>query len=520
MSDILRASVASREVSIKNGNSRGKFSTSSNNISTLSDVVLAPSSPKGSNNNSLVPFNLLVICVIGLAIFFRVFDYFDRILIHSDHSLFAQAAIYSARTFSIPQIGPFAQSTFFTGPWWLWILSIFYLFPFGVLTPWFLMTLVSLGFVGGVFWLGRQIGDKWLGLAAAFLAAVSPAVVDNSLALWNAAADPLLALLAIYFLIKFYKTKNPFFVFALSFTVSMATTIHFQAGLLAPLVLVALITSRPKLIYFLLGFVGLVIPLLPFLIFDLRFNWFWIKSVWIYLTVDQYRFWVPNRWLIYAFDYWPQTWGYILGVSKWFGFLIIGLLSILTVLRLKVVRDHKIFYLLALSFLLEAVLFRYYIGQRFFYFSNFAHPAVFLLTAWVIVELYKIKKPLGIILALLVFSFSFNSAFVNLAARDITYRQVNSLKNQLYELFGGKTYDIYGCSLNGALISHPLALLIYDDGRNQQDGEKIGVCFVDKKINWHVLTEEEIADKNTWLNHSTEQTYRSMTEWWKANPPK
>lgn len=265
-------------------------------------------------------FAILAAAIFVSAIFFRFFDYFDRILIHADHSLFAQAAIFSAKTFTTAQIGPFAQSTFFTGPWWLWLLGIFYLFPLGVLTPWYFMSIFSLAFVFLLYIVGREVGGKWLGALAALYSGISIAQIDNSLSLWNAAFDPLAAALGIYFLIKFYQTKKAIFVFFLSFTVGLAATIHFAAGLLLPMILVALVTSRPKIRYFVGTFLGLLIPFVPFLIFDLRFRWFWVKSVWIYLTVDQYRFWVPNRWLTYAFSYWPETWGYILGIGRWFAF--------------------------------------------------------------------------------------------------------------------------------------------------------------------------------------------------------
>lgn len=467
-------------------------------------------------------YRIFLIVVFALAVFFRFFDYFDRIYIHADHSLFAQGAIFSAKTFSVPQIGPFAQSTFFTGPWWLWILAIFYLFPFGVWAPWYIISIFSVGFVFLIYIIGREISGEWLGATAALISAISIAAIDNSLSLWNAVADPFLAALSIYFLIRFYKIKNPLLIFLLGLTISLATTIHFQASLLFPLILVALITSRPKLAYFVAALIGVAIPLLPFLIFDLRFNWFWAKSVFVYLTVDQYRFWVPNRWLTYAFDYWPSTWGYILGVGEWVGFLIISLLSILTVLRLKEVKKQKIFFLLALSFFLSVVMYRYYGGQRFFYFANFAHPAVILLTAWVIVELFKIQKFASLILGGIVVLFSFKTATASLGPRDYTVGEINNLKNEIYRNYPNADIDVYGCGPTGALVSHPLALVMYADRKNSASGQKIGVCVgSDKSITWKELSAEEVGGENPfWLNHSTENIYRSMTEWWKTNPPK
>lgn len=91
-----------------------------------------------------------------------------------------------------------------------------------------------------------------------------------------------------------------------------------------------------------------------------------------------------------------------------------GLLSVLILIRLREAAKFKIFFLLAFSFFLEVVMYRYYGGQRFVYFSNFAHPSVFLLTAWVVVELFKIKKPLGAAVGILIFILATNTALENL----------------------------------------------------------------------------------------------------------
>src|SRR3990167_10144394 len=135
-------------------------------------------------------FKLLLLAIIVLAIFFRLYNYIERINVHSDHSLFLQAAIYASKNFVFPQIGPFAQAPFFTGPWWLWFLQIILYLPLGILTPWYAMSFISIIFIILVYWLGKGIGGKWLGLIAALFAAISPAQIDNSFAVWNAAADP------------------------------------------------------------------------------------------------------------------------------------------------------------------------------------------------------------------------------------------------------------------------------------------------------------------------------------------
>lgn len=464
----------------------------------------------------------LLFFIIVVAVFFRSYNYLERLNIQSDHSLFAQASFYAADNFIFPLIGPFAQAPFFTGPWWLWFLELIYLFPFGVNSAWVVMSLLSIVFVILIYWLGKEIGGKRLGLISAFLTAISPAQIANSFSVWNAAIDPLLALLATIFLIRFYKNKNYTDIFLLGFSVSLAFTIHFQTSLLLPLAFFGAIISKFQLKYLMLLFLGLIIPVIPFIYFDLRNNWFWFVSVFIYSTVDQYAIWVPNRWLTYLTNYWPQTWGSIVGGNQIIGALLILLLSVMTLLKLKVVRNNKKFFLIALTFLMMVIMFRYYRGERYFYFSNFAHPAVIILSSWVIVELYKFRKQAGLLLAGVIIVFTLLQSLSNLESNNVNRVKMESLKSEIYSNFPSNNFTVYGCSHNGALLSHPLALSMYSEGRDSLEGVNIGICFdPDNEITWNVISNKEVkSDGSAWLNHSSEEVYTSMTQWWKYNPPK
>ncbi|MBI2598678.1 glycosyltransferase family 39 protein [Candidatus Curtissbacteria bacterium] len=484
-------------------------------------------------------FSLLVAVTIALAAFFRFYDYFDRVYIYSDHALFVQAAKWAFDNKTIPQIGPFVQAPFFTGPWWLWTLEIFFIFPFGVLTPWYLMSFLSFLFIYLIYRLGEEIGGKRLGITAAFLAAISPAQIDNSFATWNAAADPLLALIALILLLKFFETRRAIYAFFMGFVVSLAVTIHFQTVLLAPIILVALATSRPKLKnLFFLGLGGLI-PLLPFLYFDLRFDWFEVRRIYDYLTIGQYRIYVPNRWLTYAGVYWPTSWGAIVGGNKYIGGLLIALLALFSLWRLGSWRRYKQslrsssfdelrtaglkkFFLVAGAFALAVVMFRYYRGERFFYYSHFAHPAVIVLSAWTLLEVYKYKKIIGLLLAFVVVSFTFKEALANLKPRDMTLANITALKNEIYAKHPGEKFDIYGCVYSGALVSHPLAYVMDFEDRNSLDGLKIGVCQKeDRSFGWtEILPETLEGGSSPWLNESGENVYKTMTEWWKTKRPK
>jgi hypothetical protein len=275
------------------------------------------------------------------------------------------------------------------------------------------MSILALIFVWLIFWVGKELGGKWLGLTAAMFAAISTAQIDNSFTIWNAAVDPLISLLVIVFLLKINKHKKVIDFFFLSLFISLGTTIHFQNSMLVPTILVALLSSKPRLNKVAASALGLLIPFLPFIYFDIRFHWFWITSVIVYIAVDQYKFAVGNRWLTYAGIYWPETWAAVVGGKKVMAYLIIGILSTLTFFKLKHFQKYKAFYVVAIAFVLQVILFRYYNGQKFSYYANFTQAPVIVLSAWTVTETFKLKRVLGLLFGIVIFLLTLSVSINN-----------------------------------------------------------------------------------------------------------
>ena len=156
-------------------------------------------------------FSLLIFLTIVLAIFFRTYNYLGRVNVHADNAWLLQVARYAFDHLKIPQVGPFSSAgPFFYGPWWFWIFGAITIVPLGFLTHWYVMTLISFVFIYLIFWIGREMGGKWLGATAALFAAISTAQIDNSFAVWSPALIPFLVALSLFFLIRFSKTKRGF----------------------------------------------------------------------------------------------------------------------------------------------------------------------------------------------------------------------------------------------------------------------------------------------------------------------
>ena len=476
-------------------------------------------------------FTAFIFLTIALAVFFRTYNYPNRVSVNSDNSRDVQVALFAADNLELPQIGQFSSAgPFFYGPWWYWFLEAISFFPLGVLTHWYFMTLLSLLFVLGVYYLGHYLGSKWLGVLAALFAAISPAQIENSFSAWNPSIIPLLVLISLIFLIRYYQYRKATDIALLGFTVGLALSIHFQSILILPTLLTATaIIKLPVKNYlkhlFILG-ISVLIPFLPLIQFDSRFNWHNFKNIYFYLTVGQYNIWVPNRWLTYAGKYWPETWGSIIGGHYAVSLIILGLLGLLFISKLKTYKRHLPFYLIAVTFLMEIVLYRYYRGERFIYYSYFAHPSVILLTAWVVYQLFrqkqtglfKIKPLVGAALGLLIFFSTLNVSLDKLKDVPISFSKVTQLKQDIYQHYPSDSFDIYSCKHFGPDIAYPLALFMYRDNRNQLAGIKIEACMTHGQPSWRAYSEKELDRIATTgqsnQNVTTEKVFKDTVQWW------
>lgn len=466
------------------------------------------------------PLHILILLGLFIvALFFRTYHYIDRVYVYADNALFVQAAYYANQHFKLPQIGPFAQAPFFTGPWWLWIIQLMFFVPLGILTPWYFMTFFSLISIYLMYLNGREIGGNKLGLVTAVLTTISTAQIDNWFMTWNASADPFLGMLAILFFIKYIKNQRPLFIFLLGFSISLAFSIHFQTFLLSPLILVALLSRRPKLKNIVALALGVFIPLIPFLYFDVRFHWFETRRILDYVLIGQHRIYVPNRWLTYAGVFWPTTWSWIIGGAHWVGYMIVAAVSLVSFVKFFDFRKHIFYFVIAISFVLSVIAFRYYKGERLYYYTNFAHGFVLLLTAWTMYHLYKWQKLLGVLFSFIVIYFSVQASIGNIAPRAITYSQIKDITAQIYAAYPATPIDLYECPFSGSMISTPVSYQMYYDGRNEVGGTKIGVCNESLNLTWRPIEDFEADKEYRYQNISTQRIYKDMTEWWIKNPP-
>lgn len=467
-------------------------------------------------------FKILVYSVIILALFLRLFNFTNRIYFETDNSRDALVGTFAGDHLKFPLLGQVTSAgPFFYGPWWYWYLAIVSRVPLGVLTLWYNAQLLSFIFLLFIYLTAREIGGTRLAITAFILASVSPAQIGVSLSIWNPSIVPLLTLLTLYFLVRWYKSRLVRYLAGIGFFWGLSMTIHFQTILTFPILIMALIASFPNIRQFIIFVISVVTPFIPMVLFDLQYGWFNFRNIYFYLTVGQYNIWVPNRWLTYALLYWPKTWGEIIGGSQIMGALLLMLITLMVIIHLTEFKKYRTLFLVTVTFILEVIVYRYYRGERFVYYSFFSHAPVLLLSAWSIWALIKKQIVLGAILFIVVTSLSIFSNVKNFNPKIMTYNQVKQAKDEIYRQHPGETFEIYACKNTGYINGYALSFLIYKDSKEDLNGKKIGVCFSgDNPMEWRILEEHEVADESNWYNKSARHVYEDTLEWWVKNPPR
>jgi 4-amino-4-deoxy-L-arabinose transferase-like glycosyltransferase len=171
----------------------------------------------------------------------------------------------------------------FHGPLWLYMIAPFFVIaqgdPFWTLVPLFL--LVSLGIVAAGFFIGKSLYDSWTGLLFSLLLAMSPPLLEANLITTNAQVMPLIFLLYLFFVIKFLRGSEKYFIPAI---IAIGLGFHFESAFaifLIPLTVLLLIIRRslPKMKTVVISFVGFFLAVSNFLFFEIRHQFLMTHAV-------------------------------------------------------------------------------------------------------------------------------------------------------------------------------------------------------------------------------------------------
>ena len=477
-------------------------------------------------------FNRLIFLlslILVLAVTLRFWNFPLRYGIGYDGSRDALVSFEAKSQLQLPLTGSFSSVGPITfGPWYYWYITAANFIIPNPWAPWISIALASLGMVLLMYFIGRQLQNKKLGLILAYLTSFSPAQLVAAVNLQQHALIGFLTALSIWLFLKLLKKNSLNLAIVFGFCLGVAANVHFQAGGLVILGFLLLVIKR-NFKHFSGMLAGLFLSSIPMLIFELNNHWFNTRNVLDYLLIGQYRIWTSNRWLTFTFAYFPEFWSYVTGLPKLPSmFLMLSTPPVLIYLFFRK-KLHHAFIPLSIHFMILVVLLRYWRGEKFFGYLQFFHPFIFLFSGTVLYAvLQKIPKAYALILIIPAMTLAVRTTVLNMEKISPLHGETRKRMIAL-ELWGpGNRYKPLECSLvydrdriQGLLLflymqnrfaDDGIPVMIYNPGCPQVKGEKIGSDLI-------ILKDTDKASSFGLKPISSKAVYKDVARWWFKEQP-
>lgn len=427
-------------------------------------------------------FVFLAVAITILGAYVRFYNYSNRWGLAYDQAHDAIVARGALDQRKIPLLGPFSSAgPFQTGGEWYWIIMIGTQFnPSLVMSPWIFLTTLCVLYVMLLIYVGKELYGQNYGLLLGLLGSISTAGIAQSVSLTNQTPLAIISLLSIWSAVRCVKTKRPFYFFTLGFFVSLAISIHLQGTALVSVVIVTFLFSgiptRREIFYLALG---LLLPAMPLLWYDLQNDFINIRNMLQYYLVDQYKISLDvlgRRWLTYLTEFWPKAWSHMIGgqIVVTYALVLVGFIEYIYC-RFKKENIHVwTFIICCFGFLMTII--RYARVPLFDSFVFFTHPFVLMLTAFVIYFLLKHIKTVGLTFLILTIGGTLVASIreINYGS-NLTAQESISFKNAIYRKFLPSTkFAVYDYNYLTADSSLPFVLYMHADGNISDEGRKIG----------------------------------------------
>lgn len=483
-------------------------------------------------------FLLLTILIVAVSAFLRFYNYENRWGLAYDHAYGALVARYALEENKIPLVGPFSSAgPFQTGGEWYWFIMLgTILNPYAVNSPWIFLGFTSVIFVLFITLLGKELVNKEFGIFVGLMAAFSTSQIAQSFSLTNQSIISLFSLFAIWSSIRYIRLRKLKYLFLLGLTVSISATIHLQGAALFFLIVVTLIfTGIPRIKEIGFLFLGLFIPTIPILIFDLKNDFVNTRNMIQYYLYDQYKISLDvlgRRWITYLSSFWPTSFAHIIGGNSIISSLIIVGLTVSALYSLLKKKLSKEWIVIATSFLLMIVFLRYLRTPLFDSYLMFLHPFIFLLTAWFIFFLFKKNLVLRILVLLLILIASILKDIPEVINTSGNYSALEAKERLkiLTEKFPDEKFSVYSYQYKWAEKNLILSLYLYENGKITDKGRRIGIVAATRsgEFNYPVLEGGEVGyqlldlqslstselKSSSWVNVNPRQVYETTQDWY------
>lgn len=488
---------------------------------------------------------LILLLMIGF--FLRFYDYPYRYSLGEETVRDAVIGIQGTRDLQLPLTGSFSSLGPFTfGPWYAYQLIFFGFFINSVYSPWIYLGLIAVAYILVMYKIGDLLYGKKFGLLLAFFATFSPAqIISGTHLTSHNMTNIIAALIVLIFIMLVQKKLSYWWSLLLGFLVGVGMNLHFQMSGMGILLLLLLIYKPKKYLYFITGCLGVFISFIPFLVFETNNHWFNTKNIIYYLLYGKNAIYVPNRWLFYLRDFWPEFWADTLGIPVWIAGSIIVLFIFLAGWAIYKKKISISMVLLIISFSFLFILLRYYWGPRFFGYLNFFRPFIYIFTGYVLFTVIKIPFGKYILLGLLV------AYLILVSQRNIFQLQKDPFTMQMYAVVDAlekkhpkDSFSIYSCmkKYSGSYnsVTYSLMLILESKQKLNSNGRRISIasdCKLpgNKEMKKYIYSDPDVLRTNSvldltsfskksleqkgWNSVTFRRLYNQYAKWWSELQP-
>jgi len=174
---------------------------------------------KSKKVKSFLKKNIVIICILLLSFFLRVYQLESQMMFIGDFAWFYLSARDLLLTHSIPLVGITSSQTWLhQGPLWTYMLAIVLkLFSFSPLSGGYLAAGIGVLSVAVVYQTGLELFSKKVGLICAFLFATSPLIIVFSRMPYHTSPIPLFITLLLLYTYRWLKKGPQYFPYVLLF---------------------------------------------------------------------------------------------------------------------------------------------------------------------------------------------------------------------------------------------------------------------------------------------------------------
>ncbi len=389
----------------------------------------------------------IFLIILSTGIFFRFYNYFNRITFDTDSTRDAFVAFVGSQILQFPLTGPFISiAPVTTGPWYWYQLIIAKILLQTYFAPWIYLGILSSLLIIIYYRIGTILESAKFGLILSFIVALSPQQIRTAYFLTNPSTIGFFSTLVFLIFFEIILRRRPtYWGLLLGAIIGLTLNSHFQSAPLVLFIIFLIFYNKYKTaIYALVGF---LVTLMPLLFFELNNHWYNTRNIIDYLLFGQFRICISVRWLTYIYDFWPRFWVFVTGGAKYLG-LFIMIASFLVFIKkiLNKSAKTKLFILLAISFLIEVIIIRYYRGEKFFGYLQFFHPYIFLLTGYVLYSFFEAKKGLFVgFLVLATYLYMVLPSSLDTLKDDELTEEIKKIHKQVIDQLGDKEYALFNC---------------------------------------------------------------------------